>query len=277
MIDQIPISVVVVTRNHVETIGPTLESLANQLSPADAVVIVDCGSDCTDWMTEWERLPGFSCVRLGLNAGFTGGNNQGWRRLQMETGFVLFLNPDVVLPPELLGRLRTLVSEPRAAGFGALSPRLLSWDFTTGQPTGRVDSTGIFPVWRGGWRDRREDSPGISDRLECVPALCGAFFLARVEALREVLVGGGDVWDDRYFAYKEDIELSLRLRRSGWRLGVWHGGEAYHGRGWKVRDEIPRSDRLRSARNEVRLHGTYRPWKLPLSLVMWSLVKWLDR
>ena len=270
------LGVVVVTRDPRATIEPVLRSIADQSEPAERVVVVDCNSADASWMAAWQRRPGFDCVRLDRNAGFTGGCNEGWRRLNARDGWVLFLNPDVIVPPALFARLRKLAAEERAANLAALSVRLLGWDFNAARPTGRVDSTGIFPCWHG-CRDRRRDAPLAGDRIETVPALCGAFFFARVAALRDVGFPDGAVWDNRYFAYKEDIELSLRLRRAGGKLGLWHGAEAWHGRGWATdRRQMPRSARLLSARNEVRLHATYMPWRLPGSLIKWAAVRWLN-
>ena len=168
---------------------------------------------------------------------------------------MLFLNPDVIVPPALLARVRSVMYEERTRQLGVLGVRLMGWDFANARATGSVDSTGVFPVWSG-WRDRRTGSPPASDAIEEVPALCGAFFLAREEALQAVALGSGEVWDPRYFAYKEDVELSLRLHRAGWRIGMWHGAEAWHGRGWDPdRRKMPRSVRLLSARNDVRLHA----------------------
>jgi len=269
------LSVVIVTRNHGATIGAVLQALTAQTEPAGRVVVVDCGSDDTGWAADWAGHPGIEIHTLGENAGFTGGNNRGLRRLGAGEGWVLFLNPDVLVPPELLARIRRLVSDPRMDGFAAISPRLMGWDFNAGAPTGKVDSTGIFPAWSG-WSDRRTEEPA-RDEIETVPALCGAFFCARMSALRQVAFPSGLVWDERYFAYKEDIELSLRLRRAGWKVGVWHGAEAWHGRGWSAeRKLMPRAARRMSARNEIRLHATYSPWKLPVSVVKWAAVASLD-
>lgn len=270
------LGVVVVTRNHEATIGQVLQGLAAQTEPADRVVVVDCGSDDTSWAADWMDRPGFEVLLLGENAGFTGGNNRGWRELGAKDGWVLFLNPDVLLPPDLFQRLREVLANGRAKELGAISIRLMGWDFSGNRLTGAVDSTGVFPVWSG-WRDRGETVPAPRDEVESVPALCGAFFMARVGALREVMLPGEQVWDDRYFAYKEDIELSLRLRRAGWRLGVWHGAEGWHGRGWQQdRRRMPREARLLSARNEVRLHATYAQWRVPVSVAKWMAVRLLN-
>lgn len=271
-----PLVVVIVSHNPGATLGPAVESLLAQSTPPERIVIVDCGSADTGWTgAGWAHEPGVEIV-LEKNLGFTGGNNLGWQRLAPTEGFVLFMNPDVLLPPGLLAGLLGLFGEGRATRFGAISPRLAGYDFTTGRPTGGIDSTGIFPRWSGGWQDRREGAPPAADVLEIVPALCGAFLACRVSAIRSCHRPAGGVFDERYFAYKEDIELSLRLRRAGWQTGLWHGGEAWHGRGWQAnRRDMPRALRIMSARNEVRLHATYAPARLPPSLAKW-LAAWFN-
>lgn len=272
-----PLAVVIVTHNHEATIGTTLDSVTTQTAPAEKILVVDCGSADTAWIKSWRGRPGLEPIELCRNAGFTGGNNAAWRRLNSHDGLVLFLNPDMVLDRDLFARLRGLLAEPRAQSFAAIGPRLLRWDVNENIVTDCVDSTGVFPHWTGTWRDRREGSPAVEDAIEEVPALCGAFLLARASALRRVQFKDGSLWDDRYFAYKEDIELSLRLRRFGFRVGVWHNVSAGHGRGWTRRAEMPRGARLLSARNECRLHADYAPLRWPISAAKWLYVRWLER
>jgi hypothetical protein len=54
--------------------------------------------------------------------------------------------------------------------------------------------------------------------------LTGAVLLLR----RAAVVAAGGLFDTRYFMFFEDSELSLRLRRSGWRLGVVPAAKAVH-------------------------------------------------
>jgi GT2 family glycosyltransferase len=278
MTDSNFLGVVIVSYNHGRTLVQTVDALLAQTRPASRVIVVDNGSADTSWAQRWSDRPEVTVMLENRNLGFTGGNNLGWQRLAPKDGFVLFLNPDVLLPSDLLARLLALMNEPRARSFGAVGVRLLGYDFEGNRPTGRIDSTGIFPRWYGAWRDRRDGSPPAGDVLEAVPALCGAFLFCRVAALRAIQFPDETVFDGRYFTYKEDIELSLRLRSAGWSLGTWHGAEAWHGRGWNQnRAQMPRASRLLSARNEVRLHARHAPWRLPYSLAKWAYVRWWER
>lgn len=272
------VAVVIVTHNHEKTISPTLDGVLGQsLSPTQTIV-VDCASHDVTWADKWRNVSGLQLRLERDNLGFTGGCNLGWQLCNTASDYLLFLNPDVLLPPQTFQAMVALAEAPEHASFGALSPRLEGYSFSRQEPTGAFDSTGIFPVPFRGWADRRGPVTPPTDRLEAVPALCGAFFFARTEMLRELELAPGVVFDPRFFAYKEDIELSLRARRAGWQLGLWHGFSVFHGRGWPAsRREVPRAQRLRSARNEILLHRRHAPLRLPASLVKWLSVALLDR
>lgn len=273
----VPCGMVIVAHNNEATIVRTVESALAQQRPADRVILIDCGSADAGWLKRFEGASGVRVI-AAENLGYVGGNNLGWRELAMaDDGFVLFLNPDVVMPPGLLDRLRGVMAGPRAQRCAIISPRLHGYDFAADRTVARIDSTGIFPTWWGAWRDRRESSPPEGDVLERVPALCGAFLWARAGALRAAELRSGEVFDARYFAYKEDIELSLRLRRAAWNVAVWHGAVAWHGRGWGERRRMPRASRVLSARNEMRLHAAYALARLPYSTLKWLYARWLER
>ncbi len=76
----------------------------------------------------------------------------------------------------------------------------------------------------------------------------------------------GGVFDPNFFMYKEDIDLSLRLRAKGWRLMLWPKLLCYHGRGWQGRRRMPMNTKYLSSRNELRLCLRYRLWGLPYTI-----------
>jgi GT2 family glycosyltransferase len=83
--------------------------------------------------------------------------------------------------------------------------------------------------------------------------LCGALMFCRRSALEEVALRGAEVFDETFFMYKEDIDLSLRLRRKGWTMGFCGHLHCYHGRGWTSRNKMLPIFKYLSARNELRV------------------------
>ncbi len=98
--------------------------------------------------------------------------------------------------------------------------------------------------------------------------------LCRLEALRETELAPSTVMDPTFFMYKEDIELSLRLQKQGWKLLFNPKLVAYHCRGWqKQRSQVPRPLKILSAKNEVRLHYRLKSPYLLYSLLKYASVK----
>jgi GT2 family glycosyltransferase len=72
----------------------------------------------------------------------------------------------------------------------------------------------------------------------------------------ESVAADGEVFDESFFMYKEDVDLSLRLRRAGWRLMYSPQVTAGHVRGTSARLQSRvrrRAVRRRSVANEWRL------------------------
>jgi N-acetylglucosaminyl-diphospho-decaprenol L-rhamnosyltransferase len=245
------IYVIIVTHNSMAFLETCLSHLDKQTIPAQEVIVVDSGSSDTTYL---QSLSNRSMCRLVTtdNIGFGRANNLGMQLLHgVEEGMVVFLNPDTFLPPDFLGQAVEVLNEnPRA---GAISGKLLGFDVTSMKATGQIDSAGIYRHWYGRWYDRgqgRQDE-GQYDLIASPLALCGALLCCRLKALAPF---GETVFDADFFLYKEDIDLCLRLRKSGWTLVYDPRLVAYHCRGWSQRrHSVAFALRLAAARSEVLL------------------------
>ena len=143
------------------------------------------------------------------------------------------------------------------AAVGILTGTLLGFDIHHRRQTGAIDSTGVFQTWYGKWYDRGQGKkwvqPCASASSEDVPAIVGALMFCRTEAIESIRAPNGDVFDRRFFMYKEDIDLSLRLRKRGWRLVYYPHLICDHCRGWRGRRNMSARARFLSARNELWL------------------------
>jgi N-acetylglucosaminyl-diphospho-decaprenol L-rhamnosyltransferase len=271
---QTSVSVVIVAHNCPVQIAKCIASLQEQTRQPDQLIIVDSGSDQPGYLRAYEAC---ALVVYEKNIGFAAANNSGLQLVQPGAHYVLFLNPDAFLTATFLEQA---INKMAANGScGVLTGQLLGFDFTRDRATGCYDSTGIFHTWYGRWYDRGQGiktNPNLYDREEFLPAVCGALMFCRKKALDQISQRNG-VWDSSFFMYKEDIDLSLRLRKYGWQLLYHPELKAYHGRGWKKRSQMARHLRLYAARNEWRLHWKERYWKhMPYSLAKYALVKLLD-
>ena len=264
-----PIFVILVTHDSAPVLSQCLAALDRQGRRPDRIVIVDSGS--TD-RTYLQSLAGRSDVTLVFrdNIGYARANNIGIRSLPpTAAAMVVFLNPDAFLFPDALAEAALVLEQH--ADVAVVGGRLYGYDPAAGTATGRLDSTGIFRRWYGRWYDRGqgERDSGQYGLAESVSAICGALMACRLEALPAPTTG--QVFDEDFFLYKEDIELSLRLRHNGWTLRYEPKVRAYHCRGWGGnRREVPAALRLAAARSEVLLYR-----KHPSPYMLWAVAKYL--
>lgn len=252
-------TVIIVVHDSDAVIHRAIDALDRQTRPADRVVIVDSGSADFQYLAPYRQRKKICFVVGGREIGFCRANNIGMKHLADKSAYVLFLNPDAFLTPHFIDQAVEFMEDPSHRDVGAITGSLIGYDIQSGKPSNRFDSTGIFHTRYGRWYDRGQGELCSSARYtkrESVPAVCGALMFCRRTALQEVMVRGDEVFDKTFFMYKEDIDLSLRLRKAGWDIQFVPHLVAYHCRGWNARRcKVKRQFRLRSARNELRINA----------------------
>lgn len=200
------LSVVIVTHNSREAIAPTMLSLSSQLRPGDELVVVD--NDSSDGTADLVRElpPRATLIETGSNLGFAAGCNRGAEAADGE--LLCLLNPDAVPA----GGWRDAIEAPLldARGWAAWQG-LVTADGGRSVNTrgGVVHFTGI--AWAGG---AGQPASSIGELAE--PGFVSGACLAVPR--RTYLEAGG--MPEEFFLYHEDVDLSLRLRLAGGRLGV---------------------------------------------------------
>ena len=151
-----------------------------------------------------ERFPEINVIEAGRNLGFAGGNNLGIRQAG-STDIVLLNNDTRVEPGWLQALVDTAAARPEA---GAVTSKLLFRE-----PPGVIQNAGALLLSDGGGGDRGTGEPdrGQYDQREEVFGFCGAAALLRRRMLEDV-----GLFDESYFMYYEDLDLSWRMRLRGW-------------------------------------------------------------
>jgi GT2 family glycosyltransferase len=230
---------VIVTWNSADAIGACLDAA---IARGLAVIVVDNGStDST--VEEIRKRPQARLIANPANRGFAAAANQGIREL--ESPFVLLLNPDAVLRTgvePLLGA----VAEP---GVGAAGGKLLDGQdrAQTGFmvrrfPTGlslSFEILGVNRLWPGNPVNRYYRCLDLDpDAKAEVDQPAGAFLMIRREAWQAI---GG--LDERFHPlWFEDVDFLKRLREAGFRAVYEPAAVASH-RGGHSAAKIPRECR----------------------------------
>ncbi|MGW9419052.1 glycosyltransferase [Cellulosimicrobium funkei] len=164
---------------------------------------------------------GWDLLTPAENLGFGGGANLGMRvAFGAGAAEVLLLNPDATIAAADVRTLRAAVQDDRLL---LVSPVVLT-------PAGRRWFGGLDVYLDDGTfraPSRRDEHPGAA-RVEWLSGAC-------LLVTREVWERTGG-FDDAYFLYWEDVDLSYRLQRAGGRVAVVEDAVAVHDEGGTHRD-----------------------------------------
>lgn len=178
------------------------------------VVVVDSFSDAGERaaVTRLAADHGWDLRTPGTNVGFGGGSNLGAAHaIAAGSRILVFLNPDAWTDPT---GLAALAAAARSHGRTLVAPRIL-------RPDGGVYSRGLTHLrLADGTMSGHRTSP------DDVAWLSGACLASGAELWKEL---GG--FDEDYFLYWEDVDLSWRATALGARLKVVDGAHVVHDEG----------------------------------------------
>ncbi|MEK7647733.1 MAG: glycosyltransferase [Patescibacteria group bacterium] len=236
------IAIHLVTWNGAKYIPELFASLRGQQFREFQLVIYDNGSvDATVVAIEkqLQEAPAFNYTftKGESNIGFAPAHNLLMRESTAE--YVLLLNQDMQLMPEYVLRLKQCLDGHPDAGI--ISGRLMKWQFGETWNHGRtdvIDSLGLRVL-----RNRRvtelhtgERWTDVSSQLRYTPdglvevfGVSGAAPMIRRAAAMDVALDG-QMFDESYFSYKEDVDLAWRMRSAGWNAYLVPDAVIYHDR-----------------------------------------------
>jgi GT2 family glycosyltransferase len=188
--------------------SPTLRECINALTASTGVdlevVVVDngCDPEVLDSVRSLERV---AVVGRPVNRGFAGGCNYGVQHSKGD--LIALVNDDAIVRPDALAQLGETLAADSQVGIASASLRLYDAPNTMNSAGNPVHYTGV--TWSGSF--------GQSAELHSIPtditSATGAAMLISREVWDEL---GG--FDEAYFAYLEDTDLSLRCWQSGLRV-----------------------------------------------------------
>jgi GT2 family glycosyltransferase len=198
-------SIILVGYNSAEWLPQALPALLDQNYPANFdVIFVDNGSSDASVELVRRDYPAVRIIESDHNGGYAGGNNLG---VEHAAGEVLaFVNPDTRAEPNWLTELvRPLI---RDRSIGMTTSKIVRMDArdTINTCGNDISLSGITTCRAAG------EIAGNIDTDEDVPAVSGAACAIRRDLFQRL---GG--FDDRFFMYLEDTDLSWRVRMAGYR------------------------------------------------------------
>lgn len=196
-------SVVVPTLNGAHLLPNCLDSLVAQSYSKLEVIVADGASTDSTPQLVADRYPSVRLLRLRRNAGFSGNVNAGLRAARGDV--LCLLNNDAHADPDWVAMcVETLTRDP---DLGSVASKVLFEDNRT------INSAGDAFCRDGTARQRgngQTDGPTWSSAVPVFGAMGGA------AAYRRSMLADVGLFDERFFAYLEDVDLAFRAQLRGW-------------------------------------------------------------
>ncbi|MFF5993856.1 glycosyltransferase family 2 protein [Lysinibacillus sp. KU-BSD001] len=227
------VSVQIVTYNSESDIEACLSAVLKQTYPIFKTIVIDNNSQ-DETALKVRAFPNVQLVLNQQNTGFAPAHNQAIH--MTNTDYVLVLNPDVQLHDTYIENIIEILESNSCMGMATgklyrdINNKLL-------------DSTGIRMKKNRRAIDRgaNEIDTGQYDQLTNVFGVSGAAVIYKRKMINDISYES-EFFDESFFAYKEDVDVSWRAQVLGWQAVFVPNAIATHGRGWKEekkRSEVP--------------------------------------
>lgn len=202
------ISIVIISYSVGNYLKNCLDSIYKQDFQDYEIIIINNGSESDAGLSSLQDNSNIRLVQNTSNLGFGKALNQG---IVLANGnFVLCLNDDVELDRSFLTNIHKAIEDKK--DVGTIQPKVLKFDRK------HIDTTGIFlssfrrfyDLGRG-----KEDTEEFA-KERYVFGGCAAAALYRREAL-ESIRKGSEYFDEDFFCVAEDVDISWRMQKKGWK------------------------------------------------------------
>ncbi len=278
------ISIVIIHYNTPQYLKTCLDSIFEQTYKNIEVIFIDNNSPDKSGLefvrTQYGHKESLLIVPNVENLGYAKAANQGIRAaLHPESSsadfspadYIVITNPDIIYTPTYFEKIIARVEQDEK--IAAITGKVCKYDFDRLKPTNIIDTVGLFA-----YKNRRviDDGQGLIDEgqfdEECeVFGVSGACPLYRAKALEDVKILG-EYFDEDFFMYKEDVDLSWRFLLYGWKNLYYPKAVAYHGRGTGVqrrffnkeilanRSKLSKFQKKHSFRNQYLMEAKNELW-----------------
>jgi GT2 family glycosyltransferase len=238
---EVSVLISIVTYNSEKFIETCLRGIAQQTVRGYHLLLLDnCSNDTTiQRIRQHSQDMNVTMTRLDKNVGFAAAHNINISSAIRDYSppFILVLNPDVYLSRDYIEKVLSIFDKDQRLGsatgklirasiedfrrFGLDPPKYIDYRV--------IDSTGLFftPALRHWDRGIGEKDIGQFEGEEYIFGVSGAAAFYRTDMLEDIKVGG-EYYDEGFFAYREDADLSWRAQIYGWKAAYVPSAVGFH-------------------------------------------------
>lgn len=219
------LGIVIANWNGEQLIDKCLESLTNQSFKEFKVYIVDNNSKDASKkiINQYKSKISVTLIELDKNYGFAKANNIGIKKaINDKCDYILTLNNDVEVPVKSLEIAMNEVNNSKYDIYQLFMINYFNRD--------KCDAAGLnfeeslIPI-QVGFKGSVE---GVLEEDISIEGVCAGAAIYSVKALEAVKLDDDNYFDSKFFAYYEDVDLSLRLNRAGFKAKLLKDSIVYH-------------------------------------------------
>jgi GT2 family glycosyltransferase len=201
----------VLYNNPIDMVNRVIECVINSTAKCHLIIIDNSPGNDFDYLMY--KFPSVIYVKTGINLGFGSAHNLAMRFAFNKYKYHLIINPDVEFDVNAIERLSLIIDGDDSIGL--VVPEILNFNgvhqfLCKKLPTPlnlltRVLNSifhSFFDYLNGSYELRHLDYT----KVICAPNLSGCFMLFRLNIFNEI-----NFFDDRFFLYLEDVDLSRRI------------------------------------------------------------------
>jgi len=240
------LTVVIPNYNGKHFLKECFESLMNQDYSFDVIIVDNASEDGSVEYIE-KNYPEFSIIQNKENLGFAAAVNQGINRSQTE--YVFLLNNDVELEPDCISNIVDCLEKDDKTF--AVTSKMVQY-----QNRDRIDDAGDeYTVM--GWTKKvgHNKSPQDYNQERETFSACAGAAIYRKSVFDKI-----GLFDENFFAYMEDVDISYRARIHGYKCIYCPEAVVYHRGSGTSGSQYNKFKIKLAARNNVYVPYKNMPW-----------------
>ena len=214
------IAIIIINWNTYQLTFNCLKSLEECTYKNKTIFVVDNGSKDGSGDKIALQFPESNYIKNQTNEGFTGANNKALKViLKQNFDYVLLLNNDTVVKPNFLSLLEATMESDK--NLAATQPLILDYPNTNTIWNAGGSFNSFFCLF-----NTRCKGMIYNPKLKIETStqwISGCCVMVKIAVIKKV-----GLLDDRFFAYFEDADWSIRMTNLGYKLGVVPESIIYH-------------------------------------------------
>ena len=209
------VAIIVVNWKKYDITSSCIESILNSTNSNFKIILVDNESD-NKKVKNFKYRNEIEIIQNKKNEGFSKANNIGIDyALKNNFDYTILINNDTIVEKNLI---EVLLKTAQAKNFSVVQPLILKYNSKVIWNAG-----GRINYFFGNFITRKKVGNSLNSSHELTEWLTGCCCLFKTKIFKEI----GKL-DESFFAYYEDVDFSLRLKKHGYKIGFTSKTHIYH-------------------------------------------------